>query len=83
MLQLRSSLTYLDKADVGVHKTEAAANATTNSGGETTESEGEDAKLVTVKFSKPDGVGRSQKKVGHKMTFTEVKENLRSSQTWG
>lgn len=82
VLQLRPSLSYLDKADIGVHKTEAAANTATNSGGDTTESEGEDAKLVTVRFSKPDGMGRSQKKVGHRNTFTEVNENRKSSQAW-
>ena len=75
---MRPSLSYLDKADIGVHKTEAAANA----GGDTTESEGEDAKLVTVRFANPEGMGKSQKKVGHKMSFTEMKKSLQSAQEW-
>ena len=78
ILQLPPSLAYLDKADVGIRKTESGAT----SEGDTTESEGEEAKPIMVRFSKPDGAGKSQRKVGHKRSFTETKEAAKPDQSW-
>ena len=81
LVQLRPSLSYLDKADIGAKRLEVAA--TSSDGGDTTESEGEDAKPVTVRFAKQENMAKSsQKKVGHRMTFTEVAENRKSDEVW-
>jgi DNA-directed RNA polymerase-3 subunit RPC5 len=68
IVQLKPNLSYLDRADVGAKKLEAAAS---DDGGDTTESEGEEAKPVTVRLAKPVNPAKSQKKVGHKQTFSE------------
>lgn len=82
ILQLRPSLSYLDKADIGIKKAESGISCGMNSGGETTESEGEESKPVMVRFSKPEGAGKSQRKVGHRKSFTETKDGIRSSLVW-
>lgn len=68
LVQLKPNLSYLDRADVGAKKLEAAAS---DDGGDTTESEGEEVKPVTVRFAKPVNPAKAEKKVGHKLTFTE------------
>lgn len=79
VIQLRPSLTYLDKADVGVKKLEV----TSDDGGDTTESEGEEAKPVTVRFAKRENIAKAkQKKVGRKKIFTEAMQSAKSAQTW-
>jgi len=81
---LRPSLSYLDKADIGIKKSETAVSCDgMNSGGDTTESEGEEAaKPIMVRFSKPEGAGKAQKKVGYKKSFTEVKKAGSSEHSW-
>ncbi len=75
VLQLRPSLSYLDKADVGVKKLEVASDE----GGDTTESEGEEVKPITVRFAKRENIAKAkQKKVGRRKTFTEADEGTRS-----
>lgn len=74
LVQLKPSLSYLDQADIGA-KVEAAAAS--DDGGDATESEGEEAKPVTVRFSKPVNPAKAQKKVGHRQTFTESEKASR------
>ena len=78
VVQLKPDLTYLDRADVGTKKMEVAANMS-DEGGDTTESEGEEAKPVTVRFARPTNAAKAQKKVGRKLTFTE---NSGKAQEW-
>lgn len=75
IVQLKPNLSYLDRADVGAKKLEAAAS----DDGDTTESEGEEAKPVTVRFAKQVNPAKAQKKVGHKLTFTE---NSKTNREW-
>ncbi len=82
ILQLRPSLSYLDTADIGIKRSEAGISCGANSGGDTTESEGEESRPVMVRFSKPGGAGKSQRKVGHRKSFTETKQSLKSDQSW-
>ena len=60
MVQLRPSLSYLDKADIDAKKADIAASRSAD-GGDTTESEGEEAKPVTVSFAKQRNIARSGK----------------------
>ena len=54
-----------------------------NSGGDTTESEGEEAaKPVMVRFSKPEGAAKAHKKVGYRKLFTEVRKSSRLDNSW-
>ena len=52
IVQLRPTLQHLDRAAAGQRRSSAAAEASTD--GDTTESEGEEAKPVTVKFARRD-----------------------------
>lgn len=55
---------------------------TASDGGDTTESEGEEARPVMVKFAKRENVAKSQqKKVGHRISFTEKREK-KSAAVW-
>lgn len=76
VVQLKPDLTYLDCADIGTKKMEVAANMS-DEGGDTTESEGEEAKPVTVRFARPTNAAKAQKKVGRKLTFTENSSKAR------
>lgn len=82
IVQLRPSLSHLDKADSGAKKA-AATVAGSDGGGDTTESEGEEAKPVVVKFARRESKVKSQQKsVGRRMNFHEAMENRRTSENW-
>ena len=82
IVQMRSSLSHLDKADTGAKKA-ATATVSGSDGGDTTESEGEEAKPVVVKFARRESKVKSQQKnVGRRQNFQEVMENRRSSENW-
>ena len=91
IVQMRSSLSHLDKADTGAKK--AAASSAVNEGGSggggdstATESEGEEPKPVIVKFARRESKVKSQGKggggVGRRVNFQEFMENKRSSEAW-
>ncbi len=50
--------------------------------GDTTGSEGEEAKPVTVKFAKQENIAKSQKKVGQKLSFTDTMEKKKTTFAW-
>ena len=76
IVQLKPNLSYLDQADVGAKKLEVAVS---DEGGDTTESEGEEAKPVTVRFAKPRNPAKAEKTVGYRQTFTESEK---ASKEW-
>ena len=89
IVQMRSSLSHLDKADTGAKKAAAAINE--GGGGDTTatESEGEEAKPVIVKFARRESKVKGQGKgssggggVGRRVNFQEFMENKKSSEAW-
>lgn len=92
IIQMRSSLSHLDKADTGAKKAAAGINEG-GGGGEgdstATESEGDEPKLVTVKFARRESKVKGQVKgggsgsgVGRRINFQEFVENKRSSEAW-
>ena len=79
---MRSSLSHLDKADSGAKKAAASA-AAGSEGGDTTESEGEEAKPVIVKFARKENKAKGQQKgVGRRINYQEFVENKKSSEAW-
>lgn len=83
IVQMRSSLSHLDKADSGAKRAAAAASVSGSDGGDTTESEGEEAKPVVVKFARRENKAKSQQKgIGRRLNYQEVMENQKSSDTW-
>lgn len=82
VVQLRPSLSHLDTADSGA-KRAAAATLSGSDGGDTTGSEGEEAKPVVVKFARRESKVKGQQKgVGRRINFQEVMENRKSSESW-
>jgi len=80
LVQLRPGLTHLDKTDTGSKKVGVAgAEGRSMSEGETTESEGEEAKPVQVRFARPDSVraAHSRQKVSY-----ETQEQQREEEAW-
>ena len=87
---MRSSLSHLDKADTGAKKAAAAVNEGGSVGGgdtTATESEGEEAKPVIVKFARRESKVKGQGKssgggVGRRVNFQEFMENKKKSEAW-
>ena len=77
MVQLRPGLAHLDKTDTGSKK--VGVGGADGSEGETTESEGEEAKPVQVRFARPDSVraAHSRQKVSY-----ETQEQQREEEVW-
>ena len=69
----------MDKFDVG---TKFEISSTLSNDVDTTESEGEEAKPVTVRFARRENAVKSQKKFRHKLSYTEAMENHKSSRVW-
>jgi DNA-directed RNA polymerase-3 subunit RPC5 len=87
IVQLKSSLSHLDKADAGAKKAAAAAATNDGGGGDSTatESEGEEARPVVVKFARRESKVKGQGKgggVGRRVNFQEFMENKKSSEAW-
>ena len=83
IVQLKSSLSHLDRADSGAKKAAAAVESGGDVGGDTTGSEGEEAKPVVVKFARRENKVKSQQKgIGRKKTFQETREERETSEAW-
>lgn len=79
MVQLRPGMGHLDKVDTGTKK----CNLFPTNDGDTTESEGEEAKPVTVRFAKREGLAKSQKSgVSRKQNYKEVVEEQQAAEQW-
>ena len=78
VVQLRPSLSHLDTADSGAKRAAAGSD-----GGDTTGSEGEEAKPVVVKFARRESKVKGQQKgISRRMNFQEVMENRKTSEPW-
>lgn len=79
IVQLKSSLSHLDRADSGAK----AAVVDKEGGGDTTGSEGEEAKPVVVKFARRENkVKGQQKSIGRKKNFEEAMSERKMSEAW-
>ena len=81
----------MDRADVGAKKAAGAVNEGGSGGGgdsTATESEGEEARPVFVKFARRENKAKGQEKdgasggVGRRVNFQEFMENKKSSEAW-
>ena len=80
LIQLRPGMGYLDKVDTGTKKSNLFG---TSNDGDTTESEGEEAKPVTVRFAKRESLAKAQKPGVHRrQNYEEVVEEQLSAEKW-